>query len=401
VAVRRAGILALLVAVGCGAAPRAPFAPCPIGERQCRIDTLLALEGERGQLWDPWTQPPFVRVISLPELEQRLNLLARLNPPPVGSDSFSDSLRQLGLLAPDLGIAEADRRWDTEQPTAYYWSHDKEVTIIDRGQPLDDIWAVATLAHEYTHAAQDREFGLVLEVQVATTDHEMVLQSLVEGEAGLYGFLAHLRMQGTDPVTYDSDGYYRRWLNDVRADTASVASPHTHVRRALPYPVGGLLMARAWARGRSAAATELLLHPPRSFAAIMRSIADRPEPGPPRPFCQRRAIPADQFQALASDRLGAGLLYAYLVRAFGGEPEAWEAALTWSGDQLWSLRDVKLGHAVTFWNVHVPGFRDTQLGAVIAAGSGPPRLVGDDLLFWTGLDEAAVPVLHQATSCGN
>jgi hypothetical protein len=104
---------------------------------------------------------------------------------------------------------------------------------------------------------------------------------------------------------------------------------------------------------------------------------------------------------LATDRLGAGLLYAYLARAFGDEAAAWQAAFTWHGDQLWSLREQKVaGHNVTFWNVHTVGLRDTPLGARLAASTVSPRLVGDDLLVWAGLDQAAAMALHPPSTCG-
>jgi len=392
-------LFALMVLASCGPAPRAPFTPCPIQESRCRVDTFLALEGERGQLLDPWAQPPYVSVISVPELQRRLDLLRLLVQGPDAWGPWTGPLRELGLLSPQLSVVDSDQRWAAENTGAFYWSRDKEVTIVDRGRALDDITAVSVLTHEYTHAAQDREFGLRFSLDWQTTDEELVRVTLVEGEAELYGLLARLRMEGPDPAGFASDGYFRDWLRAMRDQTAIVDSPHTHVRLSLPYPTGGLLMARAWLRGRSTAVNRILLHPPGSFASILRAIEDRPDPGPPRPLCRRRVIPADQFQLLGTDRLGAALLYAYLVRTFGDEEEAWQAAFTWHGDQLWSLRDRKVDRNVTFWNVHTVGLRNTPLGARLAASPAPPRLEGDDLLVWTGLDQAAVMALRQATSC--
>jgi hypothetical protein len=392
-------LVALVLLAGCGPAPHAPFAPCPIQEAQCRVDTFLALEGERGQLLDPWARPPDVSVISVAELQRRLDLLRALT---LGSDAWdpwTEPLRDLGLLSPGLTVVDSDKRWEAENTGAFYWSRDKEITVIDRGAALDDVSAVSLLTHEYTHAAQDREFRLRFGLDWQTTDQELVRVTLVEGEAELYGLLARLRMEGPDPAGFASDQYFRDWLRTTRDQTAVVDSPHTHVRLSLPYPTGGLLMARAWLRGRSPAVNQVLLHAPDSFAAILRAIEDRPAPGPPRPLCHR-VIPLDQFLLLGSDRLGAGLLYGYLVRAFGDEAAAWQAAFTWNGDQLWALRDRKGGQSVTFWNVHTVGLRDTPLGAQLAASAGSPRLVGDDLLVWTGLDAATALALHQSTSCG-
>lgn len=394
-------LLVVLLLFGCGPAPRAPFTPCPIQERQCRVDTLLALEGERGQVWDPWAQPPFVSVISVEDLQRRLDLLRLLTLGPDAWGPWARPLGDLGLLSPQLTISESDRRWAAENTTAFYWSRDKEVTIIDRGRVLNDLDAVAILAHEYTHAAQDREFGLEFLEAWPTTDSELVRMTLVEGEAELYERLARLRMEGVDPSTFDFRLYFGGWLRSVRNETAAADSPHTHVRLDMPYPAGGLLMARAWQRGGSAAVDRVLLERPQTFATILRTIEDRPEPGPIRPLCKARMIPAEQYFLLAVDRLGAALLYAYLARAFNDDEGAWEASLTWQGDQLWSLKDRTSNLDVTFWNVHAPGLRNTPLGMRIAAGSGPPRLVGDDLIFWTSATDEAALTLHQATSCGH
>jgi hypothetical protein len=391
---------AVLAAAGCGAAPRAPFAPCRIQERQCLIDTLLALEGERGQLWDPWTTPPAVSVISIVELDQRLQQLNARNRASDAWGAWDTPLRTLGLLSPTMDILQSDNHWDIDNIAAVYWPQDQQVTIVDRGHPFDDLQAVSTVAHEFTHAAQDREFGLQFTLETRTTDLELVRSTLVEGEASLYGLLAHLRMLGMPPESYDVAGYFHDWLADVRAQTLTADSPHTHARLAFPYPTGGLLMGRAWMQGRSPAVNRILLHAPDSFVSLMLALEGRPGPGPLAPLCPVRVIPSGQFGVLDTDRLGAGLLYAYLARLSGTDDDAWKAALTWRGDQLWSLEDRVSGNQATFWAVHTAGLRDTPLGAQLAASAGVPRLVGDDLLFWSNMDEVSALALHAATHCG-
>jgi hypothetical protein len=259
---------------------------------------------------------------------------------------------------------------------------------------------VATVTHEFTHAAQDREFGLRFGAQRFSTDRELVRVTLTEGEADLYRLLAQLRMQGSAPESYGIDQYFRGWLGDVRAGILTADSPHTQARLGLPYPAGGLLMAQAWLRGRSPAVNEILLHPPDTFVSVMHALEGLPDPGPPVPLCNPRAIPTDQFQILATDRLGAALMYAYLARLLGSDGEAWKAALTWRGDQLWSLRD-RQSAPVTFWSVHTAGLRDTPTGALLAARAEAPRLIGDELLFWSGIGEDAALALHAATRCGH
>ena len=392
----RGSLLAVLL-LGCGPAPRPHFAPCPVTERDCRVATFLALEAERGQLWDPWSQPPRVEIISVAELQRRLFLIRtdRLQ-----WSLWTEPLRRLGVLAPEVDVVDADVVWQTDHTEAIYWSHDKEVSMIDRGLPLDDALATAALTREYTHAAQDREFGQRFEAGRSTTDREIVRQTLLQGEAELYGKLAELRMAGTDPGTFDWEGHFRGLLQGARDETKVSDRPHTLVRRALPHPAGGLLMAQAWLRGRVTAVNRLMLSPPPSFLSIMLALDGQPPPPPPPRLCPAAQLPLHRFDYLDSDRVGAAVFYAYLAKAYGDEAEAWRAALTWRSDQMWSLGDLSNGALVTYWRVQAPGLGATAVGAWLAGQAGPPKLVGDELLFWSGVDESTAELLRQTTACG-
>jgi hypothetical protein len=237
------------------------------------------------------------------------------------------------------------------------------------------------------------------EVGRTSTDRELVRVTLIEGEAELYEQLAALRMQGTDPAAFDWSRHYGERLASVREQTLLFDSPHTLIRQALPYPVGGLLMGRAWQRGRSTAVNQLMLSPPSSFVDVMLALDGRPPAPPPHRLCPRPALPADRFLLLDTDRLGAGLFYGYLARAFGLESDAWQAALTWRNDQIWSYRDPTSGTPITFWRIRTAGLRETPLGGMLAARTEPPLLSGDDVLFWSGVDAAAAEMLKQATGC--
>jgi hypothetical protein len=394
----RGPLLVALLAAACSPPPPPAFAPCAIQEPGCRVDTYLALEAERGQIWDPWAQPPPVVIIDVNELQRRLDLVGVAGFSWPNWANWTTPLQDLGLLGPEMNVVEADQRWELDNLAARYWSNDKEVSIVDRGLPLDDILATATLAHEYTHAAQDREFGLRFDEGRISTDREMVRQSLVEGEAQVYEMLAEQRMKGMDPEAVDWNGHFGSALTGVRDQTLAYDSPHTLIRRALPYPAGGLLMGRAWQQGRSTAVNRIILSPPASFVSIMLALEGRPAAVAPPRLCPHRLLP-ERFHFADTDRLGAGLFYAYLARAFGNENDAWQAALTWRDDQLWSLLDVTSNTAVTFWRVRAPGLRDTAIGAMLAARTEPPRLVGDEFVFWTGLDQPSAELLVQATNC--
>jgi len=380
---------------GCGGAPPQAIDPCNIVEPACQRKVFVALEALRGQLWDPWLSPPRVEVLTP---DQHARRVERELGGSVVSSGWNGSLQNLGVLARGVDVGDADRGWYIDKVLAVYWYQLGRVSIVDRGAPFDDVDATATLFHEYAHAAQDRDLNLGAAVAV-TTDQEIVRTALIEGEAMVYDRLAAAAMTGIAPRDFDWDGYFRTWLVRERAGTATDPSAHVHVRRALPYPLGGSLMARAWLRGGRTGINHVFFAPPRGSLDLMLDIEDRAG------VALRPSLPCaggrhpEGARIVDRDSLGAAILYAFLARNFGNDEEAWQAALTWRGDVLWLLSEDRTRAAITFWKVHAPDLRATVVGRRLEGRVVPPVLDGEHLLFWDAADPALVERMRAALAC--
>ena len=99
------------------------------------------------------------------------------------------------------------------------------------------------------------------------------------------------------------------------------------------------------------------------------------------------------------DTLGAGLLYATLLALSGKEEESWEASLSWRGDRMW-IYEHPLHRTVRLWRVHAPGLVSSRLGTFLAGRTTPPRLEGDDLLYWAPDVPDLAEALRNSQRCG-
>jgi hypothetical protein len=387
--------VAAVLGTGCGEPPAPAIHACNVVEPACQRQVFVALEGLRGQIWDPWLSPPPVEVVTPEQHERRVE---RELGGAVISSGWNGSLQRLGVLAPGADVGAADRRWFVDNATAVYWYQLGRVSIVDRGRRFDDGEATGTLFHEYAHAAQDRDLDLGAPGS-SITDREMVRKALIEGEAMVYQRLAVAAMNGTAPRDFDWDGYFRNWLAGERAATAASPSAHAHVRLSFPYPLGGSLLARAWLRAGRTGINQLFLAPPRASLDLMLDIEGRPavahHPSLPCP----RARDPEGARIMDRDSLGAALFYAFLARNFGDDEEAWQAALTWRGDVLWLLSEDRARPALTFWKVHAPDLRATSLGRRLEGRTVPPVLDGEHLLFWDSADAAQVDRMKVALVC--
>jgi hypothetical protein len=381
-----------LLACACSAPAPASFQACDVQTPACQQQTYRAVAERRGQLWDPWTLPPPVRRLT-PD-----GLLRRLDAQATGRyDGWITTLHQLDLLADGLAVIDADELWSIDHVAVRYWPAQGDVTIVDRGAPLAPGEAVALLADGYVHAAQDHELGLQ-PISVLTTEHELIRNTLFEGEGQLLAELARAELRGQAPEALDWNALFDARLAAVRAQTFLTESPHTLVRLALPPALGGRWMAQAWLRGRDVGVDEAFLRPPPSFQALMQAASGG---GPTPTVAARCALSLDRavFSAQERDVLGAGMLYAYLTRLSAQEPEAWTSALTWAGDELWTIVDRARAKGVTLWRVHAPGLGQSPLGPLLAARPGPPVLEGDDLWVWSPEDTDAVAAIRRGLVC--
>jgi hypothetical protein len=393
-AVKGVALAALLLGAGCG--PPAPeINACDVRQGGCQQRLLREVESMRGRLWDPWSRPPKMQVISSGQQQQLAEAVGRDLRRAIDADLWSPLLRAAGLIR-ELDVIGADQLWFASAD-AVYWPPSKTVTIVDRGLPLDGVPATGILVHELVHAFQDRELDFQ-SFSPLTTEQEMVRRALTEGEASLYQQLAVLQMDGADPGQFAWEDHFRLWLRSLREVSALEPSPHTHVRLSFVYPTGGAFLSRAWRQYGITGVNRVFRQPPRTFVELLLSLEGRPPHETLRPAdCSSPgALPFGSV--VAQDTLGAGLFYAHLVGVFGLEPEAWETALLSRGDRMWVVAD-GVSPAAMFWRIRVPNVRASSLGPLMETRTDPPVLQGDDVLFWTGGSPALIDRFKSESSC--
>jgi hypothetical protein len=182
----------------------------------------------------------------------------------------------------------------------YYDTDSDRVTLVDRGQPFDDIEAVLLLLHEYVHALQ-RDVP-VPPPEELSFDAELALRMVLEGEAAFVADRARAHFRGAAPP--ESEGYLpraRRSLGLYRLADDPVGA----ATRTLAYPFGSALVARAFDRRGAPAVARLLRAPPASTRDVLSELELQAARGDAR---QERWIPV-----LAGTRLQAMETFGPLV----------------------------------------------------------------------------------------
>ncbi len=131
---------------------------------------------------EPWDVPA---LLMTPE-EFKGWLPAKFEEESSAEEIASDQLEWelLGLIRPEQSLYELQLALYTEQAAGFYDSESEEIVIIGV-HDVADLQLIATLAHEYVHALQDRAFDLdALEDSIDDNQDALIaLRALVEGDA--------------------------------------------------------------------------------------------------------------------------------------------------------------------------------------------------------------------------
>ena len=214
------------------------YQPCDILASECQRELFAlaaCLRGEPDQ-----TEPPPVRVLDeasalavLKEaaagdaMTEGLDMMAD---PTLGEAEFRAQVRGLellGLLEPGLIADESDVLEVTFSALiAYYLTSTQEIIVVDRGGAVDSEDANTTLVHEFVHALQDRRHGLAaVGADVDSSDSELALSSLVEGEASLYQYLVAFAYEGLDLRRANFNGFFAALMDAGTEATLEAGSP--------------------------------------------------------------------------------------------------------------------------------------------------------------------------------
>lgn len=323
------GALAWIAGAGCSVGS-ADLSPCDIRRESCREDVSLALADVRDTGWDPWQRLPPTRVITPAEFEAIVTESASSVNPTLEYRAWERSMQLLSLIPRQTSFADANVQNSTAVVAAYYSSKDKSITVIDRGTPVDERDDVQVLAHELTHAAQDRDVGLDGYMNAAQSyDDSLARLSVVEGEAVLYSNLVILPTLGVDPDHASWSSYHSSWIAAERTRVAASDVPYFAVR-SLVYPLGSERMTALWRSGGSAATRAFWRGSPGPTRDLFFDVS---QPAPVAPTCRAPVAPAGLAVTEPAFAFGAVMLYAFATR-WTEEPTAWALATGWIGDRM-------------------------------------------------------------------
>ncbi|MBK6849214.1 MAG: hypothetical protein IPG96_17335 [Proteobacteria bacterium] len=364
---------ALLASVSCGGEAEQQGL-CDLRARGCQQGIYRELVALRGGGAVP--SLPRVRLITRAELEA----LARAaegdgagagDEPRCVEQAFSRGLQQLGLLAPATPVGAAAAETFTEGVAAFYTSADDTVTIVDElsEDPAVDL---GTLAHELTHALQQRErLSARLDGwQARGSDAELAQLALSEGEATFCGLAVALARSGRAVSELNWEAAFDLLDQLALEEVREAASALVAARFTLPYPLGGRYFSRRFLEQARPDLPAIYEAWPRSTIGLLAP-DDAGAPVEPLPLaCGPPAAPAGSLVA-DDDRMGAVGAYALGAKVLAlSDPRT--LARQWRDDRM--LQYVGPGQvAAVSWRLRLALPADAQTLFEQATGQATAR----------------------------
>jgi hypothetical protein len=361
---RGTALLGLLVLVlpGCGDDECQRLTTCDIRDAGCQravMGWLSCLKPSTGELpeVESVSEDEFVeRVRSLQDDEIESSDLAR-------AAEWNRGLSLFGL-APEQYDREDQLRAQSAQVAAAYIPKHKRVLVIDRGKPMDDIDAVAILAHEFVHALQDSELNLERygEHWGKTYDSSLALTGLIEGEAVHYQLLASLDHRGLTVDRIDWKAFYADWRESELKDAAEDTAPVQNAGLRFPYAFGGGFVTQNWLVGGRRQIEALFEKPPRATREILFGPAAE-DLAPILSEVRAHGLPAlgPSFEPQGKATLGAWVTNIYARRVALQEPERWELSRALAGDVFTVQHNADTGQTIAAWHLAAVPESDLKL----------------------------------------
>ncbi|MEY4545931.1 MAG: hypothetical protein RL685_2126 [Pseudomonadota bacterium] len=372
---RAAALAALLGAWGCGESERPAllsdrvgvavegceqfsYEICDIREAKCQRELFGLMACLRGEDVTAAGPPPVSVMTEELAAARVLEGVDRSTDAEAAADFEAEvrGLEMLGLLEPGL-IGNADDVLDVtiQSVAAYYKPSTKEVVIIDRGDPLDDLSSNSTLAHEFVHALQDRrwDLGTFGSDARASSDQSLAITSVVEGEATLYELLLNIAYQG---VALDQANYAAAFESMVGYGeelSMNMGSAIMSASSVFPYTYGARFMGQHWLSGRTPELESVFAQPPASSLEVMSagSLASAPV----LEAFDVLPAPLDGHRFVADDVAGAWVTLSRLLELAGSTARVEflrSVATRWRGDRFWlyqSQDDALLASSAIWW----------------------------------------------------
>jgi len=303
-----------------------PDIPCDIRDTYCRraIFRLTAqVRAQRGAKLPP------SRIITRQQFadETRTQLAAAMSSH--DAQVFEESLRLVKFLPTASSLVEAMADANVAGVAAYYDPNDATITIIDDAATNLSSGSL-TLSHEFTHSLQDQREGFSrLSTPSDSSDGQMALSALIEGEATILSDVAMRRAVGLPYLRADVLSYLDRLSNLLLDDVSESDAPFNEAQLVLPYPVGGRPIAEAYVtKGITGVQGFYTALPPTLTSWVE---FDKNPHLPVALTCSAPDGPAG-YVAVGVDRLGfTGLIALFTKLGLTGRA-AFDAARSWTND---------------------------------------------------------------------
>ena len=310
---------------------------------------------------------------------------------------LAGDLYAIGLIGPGVDLVAANNAVSTSDVVGFYDDQTKRMVI--RGTKLGNTDVRVTVVHELTHALQDQYFNLTkLDDAVATSDAELALTALLEGDATWVeeSYVATLPQAAQD-----------KYYGDVgtavdESPKPGDAPPAVDLLSSAPYDLGYFFVDYLRSHGGIASLNDAFAHPPPTDEQVFDPLAFVDHQKPHSPHAP--ALTAGETKRGNPDELGAYELYLVLASRLDTRT-ALRAATGWNGDQYrpFSKSDQQcIRDAVV-----TDGPRDSReltsaITAWIAKGSTGAASVakkGDEVVWTTcGIATAVVPTHDTLTT---
>lgn len=254
---KRSTLLLCVLSSGCLVDYGGDFdSACPPGPYSCSIEDVACAEAvlemtacERGDI-----APALPTIKRMTRLEYGEYMRRKLDEEDVGPSPWDPVLRAFGLLSEEEGLVNASISQAVKDVAAFYDSENKQIGIItdSESESGDPQMRMYTLSHELTHYLQDQAHDLQwLHDETDSTDRDMVLGMLLEGDALVTSTRVLMNIKGVAPHQFSFPDYFNQLEPALLADIFNSRSPLLATIQNLPYVAGGRYVARRWSdRGR-------------------------------------------------------------------------------------------------------------------------------------------------------
>ena len=375
---------------------------CDIRDPACQERVFEGIQLERGVVMGGL--PP-IRVIDRATLRAELEEQASESSVPV--PHLDAAYRLLALVPEDRTSAMASIDEQVARVAAFYRREQRDVTIVDRGAPMDLADDMAILAHELVHFIQDELYGIAAFYDLAESrDESFARVAVVEGDASYHEIAYALRIAEVDPRSVRWTDFYDDWLSRTLRSVRESDAP-IHASRSLAYVTGANLLTRRRQDRGDPEAGQLWALPPRTSRELLFDRESGRGSAAAATGVSCPGSPAPPVETMALEHvitMGAIGVLAVLSTTDRDEDEIWRLARTVAGDRLSIYGDEDGATTALLWRIRLDSEDDARATHVAlttspAWGAVVIDRAGDEVVLAGATEPALVSGWRARTSC--